>query len=127
MERLSPFKFALIAVFLVSVCDPMRAQIVTESPANANPPQEKDVPNAVRLKPYFTDSLDPHRAHSVEFRAVDQMSETDRLLAANAESSIAEDAKYADLDFNQGQWSYQQVLCPTLPNHIFLRFLRNNG
>jgi hypothetical protein len=105
----------------------MRGQTVSESPADANPPQEKDVPNAVRLKPYFTDSLDPRRAHSVEFRAVDRMSEKDRLLAASAESSIAEHAKYADLDFNQGGWSYQQVLCPALPNHIFLRFLRNNG
>jgi hypothetical protein len=55
------------------------------------------------------------------------MTAADRLQAANAESSIGEHARYADLDFNQGQWSYQQVVCPALPNHIFLRFLRNNG
>jgi hypothetical protein len=127
MKRLNPLQFALMAVFLVSVCGPLQGQAVTESPASANPPQEKAVPNAVRLKPYFTDSLDPSRAHSVEFRAADRMSEKDRLLAANAESSIAEHVKYADLDFNQGGWSYQQVICPALPNHIFLRFLRNNG
>jgi hypothetical protein len=127
MERFSPFQFALIAVFLVSVRGPMKGQTVTESPADANPPHEKAIPNAVRLKPYFTDSLDPHRSHSVEFRTVDRMSEKDRLLAANAESSIAEHVRYADLDFNQGGWSYQQVICPALPNHIFLRFLRNNG
>jgi hypothetical protein len=127
MERHRLIQFAVATGFLVSVCGIARGQTVTESPANANPPQEKAVSNGVRLKPYFTDSLDPHRAHSVEFRAVDQMSETDRLLAANAESSIAEHAKYADLDFNQDQWSYQQVICPALPNHIFLRFMRNNG
>src|SRR5580700_5396739 len=127
MERHRLIQFTVAAGFLASVCGIATGQTATELPANANPPQEKAVPNGVRLKPYFTDSLDPHRAHSVEFRSLDQMSEKDRLLAANAESSIAEDAKYADLDFNQGQWSYQQVLCPTLPNHIFLRFLRNNG
>jgi hypothetical protein len=55
------------------------------------------------------------------------MTAADRLQAANAESSIGEHVRYADLDFNQGQWSYQQVVCPALPNHIFLRFLRNNG
>jgi hypothetical protein len=127
MERFNPLKFALIAVFLVSVCVPIKGQTGTQSPAGANPPQEKAIPNPVRLKPYFTDSLDPHRSHSVEFRAVDRMSEEDRLLAANAESSIAEHAKYADLDFNQVGWSYQQVICLALPNHIFLRFLRNNS
>jgi len=127
MKRLSSLKFALIAAPLALACGPVQGQTGMEAPANANPPQEKTILNAVRLKPYFTDSLDPHRSHSVEFRAVDRMSEEDRLLAANAESSIAEHAKYADLDFNQSGWSYQQVICPALPNHVFLRFLRNNG
>jgi len=77
--------------------------------------------------PYFSDNSDTARMHSSEFRTADQMSEKDRLQAANAESSIAESTRYADLEFNQGQWSYEQIVCPALPNHIFLRFLRNNG
>ena len=120
-------KFALAVVFPAALCGPMRSQTATEVPANANPPQEKAVPAPVRLKPYFTDSLDPRRPHSVSFLTVDQMSANDRLQAANAESSIAEHVKFNDLDFNQGKWSYEQVVCPALPNHIFLRFLRNNG
>jgi hypothetical protein len=127
MNRQMLLSFALAAAVVASVCGPVQGQTTAESPANAIPPQQKAVPTPVRLKPYFTDSLDPHRPHAVEFLAVDQMSEKDRLLAANAESSIAEHVKYADLDFNQGQWSYQQVVCPVFPNHIFLRFLRNNG
>jgi hypothetical protein len=127
MGRPGPLKFALIAGLLAVAWGPIHGQTGTESPAEANPPQEKAIPNPVRLKPYFTDSMDPRRSHSVEFRTVDQMSKKDRLLAANAESSIAEHAKYADLDFNQSGWSYQQVICPALPNHVFLRFLRNNG
>ena len=127
MDRLKTLSLALTVAFLASACGPMNGQTGTESPANSNAPQEKAIPNAVRLKPYFSDSTDSRRPHSVQFLAVDQMTEKDRLQAANAESSIAEHVKYADLDFNQGQWSYQQVICPALPNHIFLRFLRNNG
>jgi hypothetical protein len=55
------------------------------------------------------------------------MTQQDRLQAANAESSIGERASYSGLEFNQGAWSYQQVVCPAFPQHIFLRFLRNNG
>ena len=127
MDRLKTLSLALTVAFIASACGPMNGQTGTESPANSNASREKVIPNSVRLKPYFSDRTDPRRPHSVQFLAVDQMTEKDRLQAANAESSIAEHVKYADLDFNQGQWSYQQVICPALPNHIFLRFLRNNG
>jgi len=115
----------LTAAFLASVCSLMQGQSVRESPVKASDPGEKAVPGQARLLPYF--SYDSAPVHAIEFRAVDQMTEKDRLQAANAESSIAESTRYADLEFNQGQWSYQQVVCPALPNHIFLRFLRNNG
>jgi hypothetical protein len=127
MERLRTLPLVLTVAFLTFLCDPMKGQTGSESPVSQSAPQEKAVPNAVRLKPYFSDSTDPRRPHSVQFLAVDRMTEKDRLQAANAESSIAEHAKYADLDFDQGQWSYQQVICPALSNHIFLRFLRNSG
>lgn len=55
------------------------------------------------------------------------MSEPDRLLEAGAESSIAERAGYADIAFNEGKWSYTQLVCPVFPNHLFLRFTRNDG
>ena len=120
MEPSKRLSILLTAVLLSSVCAAMQSQ----SPAA---PQEKPIPAAERLKPYFSDNADPRRLNPIEFRIVDQMTAQDRLQAANAESSIAEHVKYADLDFNQGQWSYQQIVCPALPNHIFLRFLRNNG
>jgi hypothetical protein len=55
------------------------------------------------------------------------MSARDREAATNAESAIAERAKYAGLEFNQGKWSYEQEVCSALPEHLFLRFMRNNG
>jgi hypothetical protein len=68
-----------------------------------------------------------HRAASLEFRSYDQMTEKDRDLAVDAESSIGERAGYAGLEFNQGKWNFQQVVCSALPNHLFLQFTRNNG
>jgi hypothetical protein len=63
----------------------------------------------------------------IEFLNVDQMTPQDRMQAANAESSIGEHAGFAGLEFNEGNWIYQQVVCPALPGHIFLRFSRDNG
>jgi hypothetical protein len=31
------------------------------------------------------------------------------------------------IEFNGGKWNYEQVVCPALPNHILLRFTRNDG
>jgi hypothetical protein len=55
------------------------------------------------------------------------MTPQDRDLAADAESSIGERAGFAGLEFNEGKWAYQQVVCSALPNHLFLQFTRNNG
>jgi len=70
---------------------------------------------------------DSERPHSIQVRNLDQMTEQDRNLAADAEGSIGEHAGYVGLEFNQGNWAYQQLVCPALPNHLFLRFTRNNG
>jgi hypothetical protein len=55
------------------------------------------------------------------------MSRQDRDLEADAEASIAEHAGYSGLEFNQGGWSYQQLVCLAFPNHLFLRFTRDQG
>jgi len=66
-------------------------------------------------------------ARSIRLRSAEEMTEQDRLLEADAESSIAERAGFNDIAFNEGKWSYRQLVCPALPNHLFLRFTRNNG
>jgi len=126
MDRLRTRSLVLAIAFLAAVSLPLIGQVVT-GPSAVAAPREKAIPSPSRNKPYFTDDADSPRVRAIEFRTVDQMTASDRLQAANAERSIGEHARYADLDFNQGQWSYQQVVCPALPNHIFLRFLRNNG
>jgi hypothetical protein len=77
--------------------------------------------------PFPLDSPADAKGFAIEVRTPDQMTEKDRLLEADAESSIAERAGFADLEFNAGKWSYLQVVCPDFPNHLFLRFTRDNG
>ena len=122
MERLR----SLIAVAsLAAVCALVQAQTVTQHvPGTA---VEKVNQPIVRSVPFVLDSTTPWASPLVEFRSLDQMTPQDRLLAANAESSIAEHAGHTGLEFNEGQWTYRQMVCSALPNHIFLRFLRNNG
>ena len=122
MRALFPlFTLATLAL----VCAVAQAQTVTQNvPGTAI---EKVRQPIVRPIPFALDSTTPWKSPLVEFRSVDQMTDQDRLLAANAESSIAEHAGHTGLEFNEGQWTYRQVVCPALPNHIFLRFLRNNG
>ena len=69
----------------------------------------------------------PLDALPITFRTPGQMTEQDRNLEADAESAIAEHAGYAGLEFNQGNWRYRQIVCPEFPNHLFLRFTRNQG
>lgn len=65
--------------------------------------------------------------YTVEFRSAAQLSNQDRLLLADAESSIAEHAGLAGLELQQNNWSYRQIICPTFPNHLFFQYTRNNG
>ena len=63
----------------------------------------------------------------IEFRTSDQLAVKDRDLVADAESSIGERAALLGMEFNVGKWNYEQVVCSAIPNHVLLRFTRNNG
>lgn len=85
------------------------------------------VPQAVSPMPFSTDAPTQRSGLSIEFRPADRMTGADQLLAADAESSIAERAGFADFELGQGKWTYQQIVCRALPDHLFLQYTRNNG
>jgi hypothetical protein len=87
----------------------------------------KQIPAGVVPTPFPSGSEAPGRVHTIEFIEPEKMSEKDKLLEADAESSIQERAGWAGLEFNEGKWSYRQIACPALPNHLFLQFQRSNG
>jgi hypothetical protein len=124
MERFRTLPAVLALAALAFVCAPVEAQ--TDQVVDA--PHPSHVRKAERRPmPFPPGSEMPGPAGALEFRTYDQMTQQDRDLEADAESAIGERAGFANLEFNQGKWSYQQVICPALPHHLFLQFTRNNG
>ena len=121
----SPFGRAVPTfLVLVSFCSvPSLCQdSSTELPLNG-----RVVPAAVEPAPFSATSSRRDPAYTVEFRAADTLQQQDRLLFANAESSIAELARSAGLNYSENGWSYREIACPSFTNHVFLQFIRNNG
>lgn len=85
------------------------------------------VPQAGEPQPFPTVSIGEKPVYTVEFRSADQIAEHDRLLIANAESSIQEHAVFAGLEYQQTGWAYRQIVCPAFPDHLFLQYTRNEG
>ena len=88
---------------------------------------ERIVPSPVEAKPFSTIATRQTPVYTVEFRSADQLTQQDRLVLADAESSIAEHAGFAGLEYQQSNWNYRQIVCPTFPNHLFLQYTRNSG
>jgi hypothetical protein len=55
------------------------------------------------------------------------MTASDRDAAGNAMPFIETRAAVEGFNLNQDKWSYQQIVCPVLPEHLLLLFARNNG
>ena len=75
--------------------------------------------------PFALDSTAPSSGNSIRILSEAEMSASDRDLVAGAQSSIQERAGFENLDFNANGWTYHQLVCPALPNHLFLRFTRD--
>jgi hypothetical protein len=113
---------------------PIVLVLATICPSVAQEPQTDKLPTyshirkaASRPMPFPPGSETDIPVAQLEFRPYDSMTPQDRDLAADGESSIEERAGFAGLEFNQGKWNYQQIVCPALPNHLLLQFTRNNG
>ncbi len=128
MERFRILSAFLPVAAVAALCAPVAAQ----TDQNASTPQSVQVSEpAQRRVPFSLGSGAAGAAVQVEFRSMDRMSQQDRDLAAGAISAIGERAELAGLEFGQvserGKWEYQQIVCPALPNHLFLQFTRDNG
>ena len=126
MPRFGVFHVILASAFTAAFCAVLEAQTAVEAPS-PTPLHVKQVPQAEPPRPFSIHGGHEESAPSIEFRPQAQMAESDRRLVADAESSIAEHAASSGFDLQQGQWNYQQIVCPALPNHVFLQYMRNNG
>ena len=123
MERFRILPAVLVLAAIALLCAPAAAQdqdSSTPQPRHVRQPSQHPVPCS--LGSDTSESATP-----VKFRSLDQMTPQDRDLAADGESAIGERAGVDGLEFNQGKWNYQQIVCSALPNHLFLQFTRHNG
>lgn len=125
MDRARLLPFVLTASLFAASSAALKAQSAPD--ATAAGLKIRQIPEKVPPMPFPPGSEAPGRVRKIEFRSPEQMTEKDKLLEADAESSIQERTGWAGLEFNEGKWSYRQVVCPALPNHLFLEFTRNNG
>jgi hypothetical protein len=123
MERFRLIPILATVMSIAALCAPMAAQKAREY--TPDEPKVKEIHPVDVAVPFANGAA--AGVQSIEFRTAEQMTQKDRTLETDAESSINEHAGWMDLEFNQGQWTYEQVVCPALPNHMFLRFKRNNG
>jgi hypothetical protein len=93
----------------------------------AAPPAPKQIAPRQAATPFPPDAWTPVSSVTVSVRPAEQMTAEDRVLETSAEPTIAEQAGVSGMEFTSGRWSYQQIVCPAFPNHLFLRFTRNQG
>jgi hypothetical protein len=85
------------------------------------------VPPIRNLAPFSVDPQQSPNAKLIEFHAESEMTQPDRDLAASSQASIRSDAALAGIEFGEGKWTYEQLVCPALPGHLFLLYRGDNG
>ena len=65
--------------------------------------------------------------HFIVYRSEEQMNAADRALAAKTQMAIRDAAVLAGMEFNNAQWSYRQLECQAVPNHLFLLYQSIGG
>lgn len=127
MERMRVLPVVLALAATALLCAPVKGQ--TPPDGSLTQLKVRQVAQTARPMPFPPDgeAQAPGRVYAIEFRSPDQMTQKDRDVEADGESSIRERTNFEGLGFNEGAWSYQQLVCPALPNHVFLKFTRNSG
>jgi hypothetical protein len=90
-------------------------------------PREKPITAPERTMLFAPDPEKPGITDRIWLMSAEEMTAQDRAEAANAEATIGEKAGFLGLGYDQGKWTYKQLVCPALPNHLFLQYTRNNG
>lgn len=121
--RISGFRFAVPVLLTGLLSGGLTAQ--TPAPA-ARPARIRTVPAVRDISASSPFALD---GHGPAFRIVPaaDMSAQDRELVARSQATLRSAAALQNIDFAGGDWQHVQLACPSFPNHLLLRFERNNG
>ena len=138
MNRLRLLNFALVAAataVLAPVCTAQTSEVQPSVPYPAKPVPSgsaipypaKPLPRVQTLSPFTDKDSSSAKGHFIVYRNRAQMNAADRALAAKMQPAIRGAAELAGMDFDKSQWSYRQLECQAVPNHLFLLFENNGG
>src|ERR1017187_9498385 len=114
MKRFRSLPIIMVLAAVALFCAPFHAQ-EAQTIQDSSTHHPSHVRKADRRPmPFLPGSEIQAPAAPLEFRHYDRMTQQDRDLAADAEAAIGEQAGFDGLEFNQGKWSYQQIVCPAL-------------
>lgn len=114
-----------IGLVLIAFAD--CAFVYAQGDAEAAPRREIAAPTSLSPTGPFSNDASRLQFSKLQVLSADEMTAHDRDVLADAESSIQERAGFENLEFNEGHWNYAQIVCPALPNHLLLRFTRDEG
>jgi hypothetical protein len=97
------------------------------SEPSAMPYPAKQVPQPKNLNPFSSDVSPSGIARFIAYRPLEEMSQSDRDLAAKSQSAIRDAAAFAGIEFDKEKWHYRQLQCQALPGHLFLLFTGDSG
>jgi hypothetical protein len=139
MDRLRPLNLAFIiaaAAILASFCAAQTSQVTpgTSYPVKPVPSEPstmpypaKPIPQEVTVTPFSDNASSSGIGHFIVYRPQEQMSASDRDLAAKTQPAIGDAAAFAGIEFDKEKWSYRQLECQALPGHLFLLFTGDSG
>jgi hypothetical protein len=144
MDRVRPLKLVFVLAATAILGSPILGSLGTAQTNQAAPdppyptrsiPSEsspmpypaKPVPQAKNLNPFSSDVSRSGIAQFIVYRPLEEMSQSDRELAAKSQPAISEAAAFAGIEFDKEKWHYRQLECQALPGHLFLLFTGDSG
>lgn len=129
--RLANLAFVVAAtVVFVSRCAAQTSEVQPRVPYpvkpvpsdSAIPYPAKPVPRVQTLSPFTDNGSSSVMSHFIVYRPEEQMNAADRALAAKEQPAIRDAAVLAGMEFDKAKWSYRQLECQAVPNHLFLLY-----
>ena len=114
----------------IAIVSGMCASVSGQTDRNAPSSNVRELPAPGLLpgkSPFAIDPSAVSAAQSVRVLSENEMPREDHDLVADAESSIREKAGFENMEFEGAGWTYHELDCAAVPNHMFLRFTRDDG
>ena len=127
MKRATILPFVLGVAATGALLIPRVAAAQNSAPASGAVIRTWTVPKPGAAPPFAFSGPAAQHIEPVEYRSEEEMSEQDRARVADATPLLREKAALDGFNLRDGQWSYRQIVCPALPNHILLLFTRDSG